>query len=99
MTAPADLPPVIPAARPALNPAEALYLRALVHWYRFKRKSPSLAQLAELLRRSGRPSEGGRGRPPGRHWPSRRSVYRGLLALETKGYTKRNDQGKFEVIR
>lgn len=99
MTSPADLPPVIPASRPALNPIEALYLRALMHWYRFKRKPPSLGQLAELLRRSGRPSEGGRGRRPGCHWPSRRSVYRGLLALETKGYTKRNDQGKFEVIK
>lgn len=99
MTKPSELPPVGRPPRPEPTPMEALYLRALVHWYRHRKEPPSLAELADLCRRSRRPGSAGYETLVGRDWPSRRAVRRGLLALEEKGYTKRNDQGKFEVIR
>lgn len=98
MTKPADLPPVGRPSRPALAPMEALYLRALVHWYRYKRTPPKLVEMCDLLRRSGAPTTPHGLRKP-RTWPSIRALRRGLLALETKGYARRNNQGRFEVIR
>lgn len=98
MTRPADLPPVSPMSRPALAPMEALYLRALVHWYRYKRQPPKLLEMCDLLRRSGAATTPHGLRKP-RTWPSIRALRRGLLALEAKGYARRNQQGRFEVIR
>lgn len=77
---------------------EALYLRALLHWYRYKRQPPKLREMCDLLRRSGAPTTP-RGIRKARGWPSIRALYRGLIALETKGYARRNNQGRFEVIR
>lgn len=76
---------------------EALYLRALMHWYRHRSKPPTMEQLCHLLRRSGR---------PGSHytklvtdkWPTISTLRRGMASLIRKGYV-RSRKGKFEVIR
>jgi hypothetical protein len=77
---------------------ETYYLRALAHWWRHKREPPTLDDLRDLCRRSGAPTTP-RGLNKPRGWPSRRAVRRGLVALEEKGYARRNSKGKFEVIR
>jgi hypothetical protein len=93
------IPPVGSTARPALTAMETYYLRVLAHWYRFKRAAPSLADLVDLCRRSG-PPPGARGpQTRGRGWPTRRPIYVALCACENKGYVRRNNEGKFEVIR
>ena len=78
---------------------EDYYLRVLKHWYRFRRLPPSLDELRDLCRRSGRPPDAGHQALVADDWPSRRAVRRALLALEGKGYVRRNKQRKFEVIR
>lgn len=99
MTKSAAIPPVDAAPRPALTEMETYYLRVLAHWYRFKRAAPSLADLVDLCKRSG-PPPGARGpQTRGKAWPSRRPIYKALRACENKGYVRRNDEGKFEVIR
>lgn len=76
---------------------EALYFAALVHWYKHRGEAPTIDDLCDLLRRSGRPgayySE-----LVTRKWPSPGAVRRGLLSLTRKGFVRRNN-GKFEVIR
>jgi hypothetical protein len=76
---------------------EALYLKALVHWYRHRSKAPKIEDLCDLLRRSGRP-EYGYTELVSRNWPSIGAVRRGLMSLRRKGYVRRT-KGKFEVIR
>lgn len=78
---------------------EALYLRALVHWYRHRTKPPTIVQLCDLLRRSGRPGEAGHQERVSADWPSIGALRRGLVSLEAKGYIQRNSKGKFEVIK
>lgn len=97
MTKPA-VPPVVPPRRPPLPPMEALYLRALVHWYRHRKKPPTIAQFRALLKASGRPSDVGYEAKVSAEWPSVGAVRRGLMSLMQKGYVRRN-KGKFEVIR
>ncbi|HEX6052763.1 MAG TPA: hypothetical protein VFZ21_26035 [Gemmatimonadaceae bacterium] len=101
MTKSAEPRPVrpVPASRPALSSMETYYFRVLCHWYRFKRAAPSLGDLTDLCRRSGRPPDAGWDGITTDDWPSKNALRRGLLALECKGYAKRNTEGKFEVIR
>lgn len=63
--------------------AEEYYLRVLVHWYKYRRKAPSLANLQTIVR----PHK------------SRTAIRASLLSLERKGYVDRNKQGHFEVIK
>lgn len=77
---------------------EALYLRALIHWYRHRKKPPKLHELCDLLRRSGRPGEAGHKAMVSADWPSISSLRRGFASLKRKGYVRSNN-GKFEVIR
>lgn len=76
---------------------EALYLRALVHWYKHRSKAPKIHELCDLLRRSGRPGSDYT-ELVSRNWPSIGAVRRGLMSLRRKGYVRRTN-GKFEVIR
>lgn len=99
MTKPSEIRPVGRSPRPAPSQMEDYYLRVLRHWYRFKRSAPSLSDLADLCRRSGRPGNAGHQELVSDDWPSKRAVRRGLLALEEKGYARRNGKGRFEVIR
>lgn len=76
---------------------EALYLQALVHWYRHRSEPPTILALCDLLRRSGRPGTAYIERVT-KKWPSIGALRRGLMSLERKGYVRRQ-QGKFEVVR
>lgn len=96
MTKPADLPPV-ERRRPALPPMEALYLQAIVHWYKHRDRPPKIHELCDLLRRSGRPGSAYT-EIVSRKWPSIGAVRRGLISLMRKGYVRRTNR-KFEVIR
>lgn len=92
-----EVPPVGQARRP-LPPMEALYLRALVHWYRHRSRPPTIVQLCDLIRRSGRPGEAGHRSSVSSDWPSIGAIRRGLMSLRRKGYVRRTN-GKFEVVR
>lgn len=96
MTKPA-VPPVGQARRPALPPMEALYLQALIHWYRHRSRAPKIHELCDLLRRSGRPGTA-YNELVTKKWPSIGAVRRGLMSLKRKGYVQRT-KGKFEVVR
>jgi hypothetical protein len=78
---------------------EAYYLRVLMHWYRYKRSAPTLEDLMDLCRRSGGATDDRSQSLRGKGWPTKNAVRRGLLACETKGYARRNQQGMFEVLK
>lgn len=91
------VPPVGQARRPALPPMEALYLQALVHWYKHRSKPPAIVDLCDLLRRSGRPGTA-YSELVTKKWPSIGAVRRGLASLMRKGYVRRTNR-KFEVVK
>ena len=97
VTKPAEVPPVGRVTRPALPPMEALYLCALIHWYRHRKKPPTMLELCDLLRRSGRPGTSYVDLVT-KKWPSIGAVRRGLMSLRRKGYVRRT-KGKFEVVK
>lgn len=91
------IPPVAAASRPLLSTMEQVQLKVLVHWWKHHSEAPRLEDLAEICRRDRRlllPT--GKRKPRG--WPSVTAVRSALLSLEGKGYTRRNDAGRFEVI-
>lgn len=98
MTKPTPLPPVAAVRRPQLSRMEQVYLAVLVHWYKHRAQAPRVEDLAEICRRERNPLlPTGKKKPRG--WPSVTAVRSALLSLEDKGYTRRNDEGRFEVIR
>lgn len=64
------------------TPMETAYLRILNYWYRHHSEAPTLGNIAALCK-------------PSR---SHTAIRTALLALEGKGYVKRNDDGRFEVV-
>lgn len=81
----AQLKPIPPAPRPPRQPMsqmEQVYLALLVHWYRHRDRAPRLTELAALTKPNKTPS----------------TIRAALLQLEAKGYVRRNDDGRFEVI-
>lgn len=97
MTKAAAVPPVGRVTRPALPPMEALYLRALIHWYRHRSRPPTMLELCDLLRRSGRPDTRYRSSVT-KEWPTVSTLRRGMASLIRKGYVRRKNR-KFEVVR
>lgn len=90
------VPPVAAVRRPQLSRMEQVYLQVLQHWYRHRTKSPTCEELAQICRRDRNPLlPTGKKKPRG--WPSVTAVRSALLSLEDKGYTRRNDEGRFEV--
>lgn len=83
MTKPAPrIPPVPKPARKPLTKMETVYIGVLRHWYKHAKRAPTIFELAALCR-------------PRR---SHTAVRNALLSAEDKGYVRRNDYGRFEVI-
>jgi hypothetical protein len=75
---------------------EQVYLQVLRHWYAHRPEPPRAQDIAEICRRDKSPLlPTGKKKPRG--WPSVTAVRSALLSLESKGYTRRNDAGRFEV--
>lgn len=86
MTKPATLPKIPNPPRPAREPMtkmEQVYFAVLLHWYKHRDSPPSCDALAALCR----PVK------------SNTAVRSALLSLESKGYVRRNSNGRFEVIK
>ena len=64
-----------------MSKMESVYYRVLLHWYSYRKYSPSASDLAALCK-------------PRKSVTAVRSA---LLSLETKGYVCRNEDGQFEV--
>lgn len=71
------------AAREAMTKMEQYYFSVLLHWYRYRKEAPTCDQLAALCR------------PVKSH----SAVRTPMLSLEAKGYVRRNDRGRFEVVK
>ncbi len=61
---------------------ESTYLALLVHWYTHRTEAPRLIDLSRLTRPNKTPS----------------TIRAALLQLESKGYVRRNDDGRFEIV-
>lgn len=80
------IPPLPPPPRPPMTPAETLYYRYLVHWYRFRKRAPSMQDMCDMLAKAG-------------HVRTKTPIYAALCVLENKGYVRRNLDGQFEVAK
>ena len=90
------LPPVAAVSRPPLSRMDQVYLLVLRHWYAHRTEAPTILDIVGVCKRNrGSFFQPGQRKP--RRWPSATAVRSGLLSLESKGYTKRNEQGRFEV--
>lgn len=86
MTKSDSLPRIPDPPRPRREPMskmEQYYYALLVHWYRHRKEPPTCDALAGLCR----PVK------------SQTAVRTALLSLESKGYVRRNSNGRFEVIK
>lgn len=85
MTKPdASVPAAARPQRQAMTVKEQYYYSVLLHWYRHRPgEPPSMPELAAICR----PIRSGT------------AVRTALLALESKGYVRRNRHGKFEVCK
>lgn len=79
------IPAVPKAKRLPMTPREARYFQVLAHWYRYRVDPPSIEDLRLILAKAG-------------EHRTKAPIYTALCCLETKGYVRRDDAGKFEVI-
>lgn len=81
---------------------EQVYFAVVVHWYRHvpNGQAPTIADIRAIARRHRRKLLSAEVlASKGRSWPSGTAMYSALLSLERKGYLRRDDGGKFSVIR
>lgn len=83
MTKPAKIPAVPRPEREPLSVKEQVYYSLLLHWFKHRPKTPPT--MMDLV---------------GICWPRRSSsaIRAALLSAESKGYVRRNEEGKFEVL-
>jgi hypothetical protein len=81
-----------------MSAMEQYYYAVLLHWYRYiPDRAPTCLQIAAVCNRDGgERTPIGQSRTQG--WPSHTAVRSAFLSLESKGYLKRNNDGRFEVL-
>lgn len=82
MTKTAKIPNVPRPDRDPLSKMEQVYLGVLRHWWKHRSRAPTIKELVKICK-------------PVR---STTAIRAALLSAEAKGYTRRDDHGRFEVI-